>query len=75
MFTVDVPKVRGRMAEKGYTLSSLSEELGINRATLAGYLSNPSKIPYHALNKMALLLCEGPEDAETIFFAQDLRGT
>ena len=46
MAFVDVPKVRGKMAEKGYTITSLADILGINRNTLSLYLENPDKIPY-----------------------------
>lgn len=73
MFYVNVPKVRGRMAEKGFTLASLSDELNINRNTLSSYLAHPEKIPYDVLNSMADKLCDGVDDAVSIFFASSLR--
>lgn len=73
MFCVDVPKVRGRMAERGFTIASLSCELNISRNTLSSYLSNPEKIPYDVLNCMAEKLCSGTNDAVSIFFAPDFR--
>lgn len=75
MFYVNVPKVRGRMAEKGFTVASLSNELHINRNTLSSYLANPEKIPYDILNGMADKLCDGADDAVSIFFTPNLRKT
>lgn len=73
MAFVNVPKVRGKMAEKGYTITSLSELLGINRNTLAIYLEAPEKMPYGVVSKMAEILCDNSGDAASIFFAKDLR--
>lgn len=73
MFCVDVPKVRGRMAEKGFTIVSLADELNISRNTLSSYLANPEKIPYDILNSMAEKLCDGANDAVSIFFISDFR--
>ncbi len=73
MFCVDVPKVRGRIVEKGFTIASLSDELNISRNTLSSYLANPEKIPYDILNCMAEKLCDGTTDAVAIFFAPDFR--
>ena len=73
MVFVDVPKVRGKMAEKGYNITSLSDLLGINRNTLTLYLETPGKMPYGVVSKMAEILCDDPNDAISIFFATDLR--
>lgn len=73
MFHVDVPKVKGKMAEKDYTITSLATELGINRNTLASYLDTPEKMPYEIVCKMAELLCDTKEEAITIFFVAALR--
>lgn len=73
MAFVDVPKVRGKMAEKGYTITSLADILGINRNTLSLYLENPDKIPYGVIAKMADVLCDTPQNAAEIFFAASLR--
>lgn len=69
---VDVPKVRGKMAEKGFTNSRFAEELGINRNTLASYLVEPGKIPLEIIFKMADMLCDSREEATGIFFAHKL---
>jgi len=73
MVHVDVPKVKGKMAERGYTITSLARELGITRGTLSNYLEDPAKIPYFIISKLANLLCDSSEEASSIFFAPDLR--
>lgn len=70
MFHVDVPKVRGKMAERGYTIGSLSEAVGVNRNTLSGYLENPEKMPYNIVVAMAELLCDTTDEASGVFFCQ-----
>lgn len=73
MARVDVPKVKGKMAEKGYKINSLADALDIDRNTLSSYLKNPEKMPYVIVSRMAGLLCDTPEEASSIFFATDLR--
>lgn len=73
MVTVDVPHVRGKMAEKGYNITSLSGMLKINRNTLSTYFENPEKMPYGVVSELAGILCDTPEEAKTIFLAVDLR--
>ncbi len=75
MAYIDVPKVKGKMAERGYTISSLAEKLGINRNTLSSYLDSPEKTPYNVVSRMAEVLCDSSEEASAIFFAYDLRKT
>lgn len=75
MFNVDIPRVRGKMAERGFTISSLAKALFISRNTLSSYLENPKKMPYGIVSGMANLLCTSEEEATAIFFAQDFRGT
>ena len=72
MFQVDVPKLLGRMKERGYTQQSLSDAIEISRETLRNYLNNYATIPYRVLQKMAALLCSDAADAESIFFAPKL---
>lgn len=75
MVSIDVPKVRGKMAERGYTITSLSDRLGINRNTLSTYLENPGKTPYSVVSDMAVALCDTADEAVSIFFASGLRNT
>lgn len=73
MACVNIPRVKGKMAERGFTITSLSEKLGVDRNTLSSYLKNPQKMPYEVVSKMAELLCDTDEEASSIFFATDLR--
>lgn len=41
MVHVNIPKVRGKMAEKGYSITSLANMLKISRETLDSYFSTP----------------------------------
>lgn len=75
MACVDVPRVKGKMAERGFTITSLSEKLGIDRNTLSSYLKKPNKMPYEVVSNMASLLCDSADEASSIFFATDLRMT
>lgn len=73
MFCVDVPRVRGKMAEKGYTLTSLSKAIKVSRNTLRTYFDEPGKMPYKVVAALASLLCDTPEEAGYIFFGVNLR--
>lgn len=75
MVKIDVPKLRGKMAERGFTITSMAKKLGINRNTLSSYLEAPEKIPYVVVSGLADALCDTPEEASAIFFTQDLRRT
>lgn len=66
---IDIPKVRGKMAEHGYTITSLAKKLGVNRNTLSFYLEKPEKTPYNIVASMAEILCNSAEEASSIFFA------
>lgn len=68
MYTVNIAKTRGKMAEKGFSCTSLAKEIGITRNTLSNYLSDPNKIPYSVLSKMAEVLCDNLQEAREIFF-------
>ena len=72
MFYLDVQKLKGKMAEKGYNITSLSQKLGISRNTLANYMRNPGKFPYETLEEISLLLFDTPEEVSAILFAQKL---
>ncbi len=73
MVCVNIPKVRGKMGEKGLTISALSNKLGIDRNTLSHYLNEPGKMPYSIVANMAAILCDTSEEASNIFFDPDLR--
>lgn len=67
MIHVDVPKVKGKMAEKGFSITSFANALGVSRNTLSNYLDCPRRIPYSVISAMADLLCDTPEEASCIF--------
>lgn len=73
MYYVDVAKVRGKMAENGYTITSLAKDLGVSRSTLSAYLNNTKRMPYDIVSHMAELICADCDEAINIFFAQNLR--
>lgn len=75
MYSVDTPKIRGKMSERGYTITSLAKQIGINRNTLSSYLEAPENIPYGKLSIMAELLCDTPDEASSIFFNPNLCNT
>lgn len=71
LIRINTQKVIGRMAELGYTKTSLAAALGIDRSTLAKYLKNPDVMPYGIMAKMALLLCgENLTETRRVFFAE-----
>ena len=72
MVQIDIPKVRGKMAERGFTITSLAEKLEIDRNTLSSYLKAPEKIPYSIISEMAAILCDTTDEATSIFFCQRL---
>lgn len=75
MAQIDVKKVKGKMAEHDLNVSSFAKIIGVSRTTLTKYIGNPGKIPYEIVSKMADILCDTPEEANAIFFADDLRNT
>ena len=75
MISINVPRVRGKMAEHGYNVTSMATKLNISRMTLAKYLEQPQIMPYHIMTAMATLLCDSNEEATSIFFDGSLRKT
>lgn len=75
MMSINVQKLRGKMAEKGYNITSLSEALGIDRNTLSAYFKAPEKVPYSVLANMAAILFDSTEEATSVLFAMGLRKT
>lgn len=74
MYEINVPKL-GENDRKNYTISSLANTLGIDRNTLAKYLSIPSKIPYDVMVKIAECVCDSKQEATDIFLQTNLRKT
>lgn len=72
MHTVNIPKVKGKMAERGYNNTSFAKALNISRNTLSHYMEDPDSIPYGVLHRMASLLCDDESEVVRIFFADKL---
>lgn len=72
IYVVNVVRIKEKMYGRGYNKSTLSRELEISRNTLATYLSEPEKMPFSVVSKMATLLCDSKEEAAEIFFAPQL---
>ena len=48
MYRINIAKVKGKMGEKGYNISTLANSIEINRNTMAEYMRNPARMPYSA---------------------------
>lgn len=66
---INVQKLRGKIAENGYNITTLSEKLGLSRSTFTSYLANPRKMPLGIAAELADMLCDDKTEATTIFFA------
>lgn len=71
MVAVNVPKLRGKMTEKGYNLQSFASAVKVSRITLYKYLNYPNKMPYEVVAQMADLLCDSPAEVMSIFFDEN----
>ena len=67
MVHIDIPRVKGKMAERGFTITSLSELLGIDRNMLPTYLNTHEKVPYSIVSDVAGLLCDSEDEAVSFF--------
>lgn len=70
---INISKVRGKMAERDLSTKQLANELGVSQNTLRNYMKNPMSMPYRVVAALAEKLCENKDEAEAIFFADDLR--
>ena len=72
MYTVDVQKIIGQVAENGFNKTTFAKELGINRRTLDNYYKYPKKIPYYIIALMIIVLHLDIKKAIEIFFTKEL---
>lgn len=72
MYFVNVPRIRGKMAEKQITKSKMADLLGISRQTLGKYLRKPEDMPVMKCYEMGEILCDNKEEFGEIFFAEVL---
>lgn len=72
MYTIDVWELRGRIAARGYNVTSLSREIGVTRNTLAKYMGHPDMMPYDTMVKIISVLSLDKTQIMPIFFADKL---
>lgn len=73
MLNVNTAAVRGKIAEKGLTLSSTAERLALNRNTLASYLQDPERMTIGVAKRLETMLCDSEADSRRLFFGDNLR--
>ena len=73
MFSIDVNKLRGKMAEKDLTQEELASRIGVSSVTLRSYMNDPGRMPYVIVDKLADELCDTLSEARDIFFCSNLR--
>ena len=68
---VNTAKLRGKMAERGYTVRSLSKVIGIHEQTMSVKLGD-GKFSVGEAYKMADALCMSSDEIVDIFFADSV---
>lgn len=72
MYTVDVWELKGRIAARGYNVTTLSQKIGVARNTLAKYIGHPDMMPYDTIVKIISVLDLDESQIMPIFFADVL---
>lgn len=72
MFQASASKIRGKMAENGYTITSLAQKMHISRSTMSKYLSFPGKMPVEKFMEMANILFNEIGELTDIFLPKNL---
>ncbi len=63
--------LRGRMAEKGFNITTLASAVDVSRATMSAFLGGASP-SYSMMRKMQRVLKLSASEAGDIFFSYDL---
>lgn len=67
---VDVNKLKGKIVEKGYNISTVAEKIGVNKASFYRKLNaNGESFTVGEANKIVSLLKISNDEATAIFFA------
>lgn len=66
---MNIPKLRGKMVELGYSVESLATELGIYKSTLYRKLDNGEKFTIGEAQEIRKALNLTDEEATAIFFS------
>lgn len=68
---VNVPMLKGKVIEKGYTLEKVAENIGIDRSTMSRKLGNSGEdFTIKQADDIVSLLGLTPTEATSIFFSQ-----
>ena len=66
---MNIPKLRGKMVEKGYNVEALAVEVGIDKSTLYRKLNDGNSFTVAEAQKIRTALDLTNEEASAIFFA------
>lgn len=66
---MNIPKLRGKMVEMGFSVESLAAEMGIDKSTLYRKLDNGEKFTVGEAQKIKNALDLTNDEASAIFFA------
>ncbi len=66
---MNIPKLRGKMVEMGFSVESLATEIGIDKSTLYRKLDNGEKFTVGEAQKIRNALDLTNDEASAIFFA------
>lgn len=70
---INVLKLKGKMVERGVTTEDLAKQLGIDRTTLyRKFKNNGSSFTIREANEIVCFLKLSKEDANAIFFANEV---
>lgn len=68
---VNVPMLKGKVIEKGYTLEKVAENIGIDRSTMSRKLGNSGEdFTIKQADDIVSFLGLTPTEATSIFFSQ-----
>lgn len=70
---INVPKLKGKMVERGVTTEDLAKQLGIDRTTLyRKFKNNGGSFTIREANEIVSFLQLSKDDASSIFFANEV---
>jgi transcriptional regulator with XRE-family HTH domain len=72
MDSVNRPKLRGLIAEKGFNMTTLAAKAGVTRDSISNLMRGHAP-SYRLMKSLARALDMSPEQAGHIFFNDDLR--
>ncbi len=70
---VNINKLKGKIVEKGFTVSELADKIDLNKATLYRKINdNGENFTIKETEKIAIILNLTAKEINDIFFAQDV---